>query len=85
MSYCKKIGEEIVINIPEFTEVPVKGTVVDVIDQIVCPAKGILNYIVRFEHHLIRISTMYEIDLYPDDNTTELFSRTPYKLERIIF
>ena len=85
MSYYKKIGEEIVIDIPEFTEVPVKGTVVDVIDEVVCPGEGILNYIVRFEHHLIRISTMYEIELYPDGNTTELLSRTPYKLERIIF
>lgn len=84
MAYYKKIGEEIVIDIPEFTEVPVKGTVVDVIDEVVCPGEGILNYIVRFEHHIIRISTMYEIELYSDDDTTELFRRTPYKLERII-
>lgn len=85
MSYYKKIGEEIVIDIPEFTEVPVKGTVVDVIDEVVCPGECILNYIVRFENHMIRISTMYEIELCSDDDTTELFSRTPYKLERIIF
>lgn len=84
MSYYKHIGEEIVIDIPEFTEVPVRGTVVDVIDQFVCPGEGILNYIVRFEHHMIRMSTIYKIEIDLDNDTVELLSRTPYQLERII-
>lgn len=84
MSYYKKIGEEITVDFPELTNAPAKGIVIDVIDNIECPGEGTLNYIVRFKQHIIRMSTMYSIEIDLDNDTIELLSRTPYKLERII-
>ena len=84
MEYYKKVGDKILLpSCSELGEVPVEGTIIDLIEEYINSGCDRVHYIVLFKHYIIRVSIEYqsEMDLESD---TLLVYQTPIQIEKII-